>query len=341
MSWLGPPLDEDQTDLVTMLDDFARDRVGSLGDDEAMGRVLIHDLVGLGVWTVGADEGHGGGGADHVTTCLVLERLGRHWPALGWASAQSHAALEVLGRDQRAAEVVARLHTGEALIAVVDASAPHVDLELGDASVSGVVHRVDAADVAPYLLVLSGPDAAVLVSPDGYMASETLRRTGLEGALTRALDVNATDDAVMTLAGAGVGRARAMLWSAAAAVAAGIAGAAHDDARAYVAGRHQFGGPLTELPVVRQSLLGQASRVAMALRGVLVSAHDELQAWSVLQSAAEAAIDVAAAALQAHGGYGYLEEYPSEKRLRDAVSLRAATAVQAAAIPCGDQLVTS
>jgi alkylation response protein AidB-like acyl-CoA dehydrogenase len=341
MSWFGPPLDEDQADLLAMLGAFATDRDSHLADDETTVGALIHDLAELGVWTVGSDEAHGGGGADHVTTCLALERLGRHWPALGWASAQAHAALEVLGGDARAAGVVARLHTGEAQVAVVDAAAPHVDLGFGPGSVTGVVHRVDAAHAAPHLLVLGGPDGAVLVSPDGYTTGETLRRTGLAGALTRALSLDATGDAITPVDETRVARARATLWSGAAAVAAGIAEAALDDALEYTAGRHQFGAPLTSLPVVRQSLLNQASRVAVTLRAVLAPAGDELQAWAVLQAATESAIEVAAAALQAHGGYGYLEEYPTAGRLRDAVSLRAATDVQSAAIQYGSKLVTS
>jgi alkylation response protein AidB-like acyl-CoA dehydrogenase len=341
MTWLGPPLDEDQSDLVAMLGAFATDRDGQLADDEATVGALVRDLTELGVWTVGSDEAHGGGGADHVTTCLVLEQLGRHWPALGWASAQSHATLEMLGGDHVAAELVAGLHTGEVLMAVVDATAPHVDLDFGPGSVTGVVHRVDAAHAAPHLLVLGGPDGAVLVSPDGYTSGETLRRTGLAGALTRALSVDATADAVTPVDETRACRARATLWSGAAAVAAGIAGAALDDALEYTAGRHQFGAPLTSLPVVRQSLLDQASSVAVTLRALLAPAGDALQAWAVLRSATESAIDVTAAALQAHGGYGYLEEYPTERRLRDAVSLRAATGVQSAAIPCGSKLVTA
>jgi alkylation response protein AidB-like acyl-CoA dehydrogenase len=341
MSWFGPPLDEDQTDLLAMLGAFSTDRDSHLADDEASVGALVRDLADLGVWTVGSNEAHGGGGADHVTMCLVLERLGRHWPALGWASAQAHAALEVLGGDGRAAGVVARLHTGEAQVAVVDATAPHVDLDFGHGSVSGVVHRVDAAHAAPYLLVLGGPDGAVLVSPDGYTSGGTLRRTGLAGALTRALSLDATGDAVTPLDGTRAGRARATLWSGAAGVAAGIAGAALDDALEYTAGRHQFGAPLTSLAAVRQSLLDQASRVAVTLRAVLAPAGDELQAWAVLQVATESAIEVAAAALQAHGGYGYLVEYPIEGRLRDAVSLRAAAGVQSAAIRCGSKVVTS
>ena len=47
-----------------------------------------------------------------------------------------------------------------------------------------------------------------------------------------------------------------------------------------------------------------------------------------------------AAALQSHGGYGYLTEYPVERMLRDAVSLRAACGVHASAVPTGRLLAS-
>ncbi|MET0885541.1 MAG: acyl-CoA dehydrogenase family protein, partial [Mycetocola sp.] len=60
-----------------------------------------------------------------------------------------------------------------------------------------------------------------------------------------------------------------------------------------------------------------------------VMSHDTAgprQSAGVLMHACDAAIDVASAALQVHGGYGYLKEYSPERLLRDAVSLRGASA---------------
>jgi hypothetical protein len=64
-----------------------------------------------------------------------------------------------------------------------------------------------------------------------------------------------------------------------------------------------------------------------------------VQSFAVLREACDRAIEVAAAALQSFGGYGYLAEYPAERYLRDAVSLRAAADPQGMASSTADSLV--
>ncbi|MEU8205290.1 acyl-CoA dehydrogenase family protein [Streptosporangium sp. NPDC049046] len=358
MSRFGPALDEEQRDLVAMLDAFVADHDVVLSDDADVVGGLATELAELGVWTIGTDERYGGGGAGRLTTAVAMERLGRAWPALGWAATQAHAAVDVLGGDDRFADVVAAVHTAAVAIAVVDATSPQVRLDWSADALSGSVDRIDPAAEAPYLLLLGDDDTAVLVGPEA-MTTRPLERTGLGGALTRSVRLKDTvpAGAVHRMGNVDVGAARTRLRQGAAAVAAGIAGAAADAAAAYAAERHQFGGPLTELPTVRQSLLDQAMRTSVALavafaaderdgdgegdrgdsgvggvRGVGDGGGVEgsVRALAAVRHACDAAIEVAAAALQSHGGYGYLAEYPVERHLRDAVSLRAATDTQTA-----------
>ncbi|XVQ07220.1 acyl-CoA dehydrogenase family protein [Spirillospora sp. CA-255316] len=79
-----------------------------------------------------------------------------------------------------------------------------------------------------------------------------MRSTGLEGALTRAIEL--LGDGVALSGDVTAGRAR--LWLGAAAVAAGIADAAAETALDYCANRHLFGAALTALPTVRDTLFG-------------------------------------------------------------------------------------
>jgi alkylation response protein AidB-like acyl-CoA dehydrogenase len=338
MTWMGPPLDEDQVDVVGMLDSLAEDRGTELADDPSSVGALVASLAELGIWTVGAPESGGGGGADTVTTALVFERLGRHWPSLGWASVQAHAAMVLLDGAVGMDDLCNAINSGSTRIAVVDVAAPHVDLAIGHDTVSGAVHRVDAADENPHVIVLDGTRRAILIRHEAIFGREPLRRTGLAGAMTRTLHLDATAEYIVELDPTRSAEARRLLASGASAVAAGIAGGAFDCALAYTAERHQFGGPLTNIPTVRQGLLEQASTLAVVLRAVLAPIGTEVEAWAVLQSATEAAIDVAAAALQAHGGYGYLTEYGVERRLRDAVSLRAAAGAQPTARSTAEHL---
>ncbi|MER6560523.1 acyl-CoA dehydrogenase family protein [Streptomyces sp. NPDC001027] len=336
MSPLGPDLDEDQRDLAGMLDDFAQDRDLVLSDDPALVAGLVTELARLGVWTVGTAEAHGGGGADARTTAVALERLGRHWPALGWAAVQAHAAVDILGDDDRFATLVAELHAGTAAVAVADAASAHVRLAWSGDVLAGSVDRVDAASQQPYLVVLADDGTALLVE-SSVLTYTPLSRTGLGGALTRSAQVDT--DAVATLTGVDADAVRARLRLGAAAVAAGIMGAAHDAAHTYAADRQQFGGPLTDIPTVRQALLRQAGRMANALTGAFGSAREPVTTLAAMDEACGAAIEVAASALQCHGGYGYLTEYPAERYLRDAVSLRAAVDVTGAAVTTARTLV--
>ncbi|MFC9355090.1 acyl-CoA dehydrogenase family protein [Rhodococcus sp. NPDC057014] len=336
--WWGPALGGDEQDVRAMLDSFVAAHELVLEDDPATVAGLVAELAELGIWTVGTAESAGGGGAGRELSVVALERLGRAWPALGWASVQAHTAVDVLAGDDRFTDLVARVHAGSAAVAVVDAGSPHVRLAWSGDTLTGSIDRADAAAEDPHVLVLVDDDAAVLVAPTALTATP-LRRTGLGGAFTRSLEVQATGGDVHELKSVDVPSARARLRIGAAAVAAGIAGAAADDAADYASGRRQFGAALTAIPTVRQSLLGQATRSVTSLGAVLAAADDAVQTLAVVREACDGAIDVAAAALQSHGGYGYLDEYGAERRLRDAVSLRAAVDTQSAAVAAGRTLV--
>lgn len=339
MTWRGPSLEDDQRDLMAMLDDFAAGQDVVLSDDPEIAGGLVAKLVDLGVWTLGVAADRGGMGADQATTSVALVQIGRRWPALGLAAAQAHAAAELLAGDERCAGLLQGVHDGTAAVAVVDADSVHVSLRWAGDSLRGSVDRVDAAAEAPHLLVLAGQDIALLVDPAAH-TSRPLGRTGLAGALTRSLDIDAGAGTLTVLTGLDLAGARARLRLRIAAVAAGIAAAAADGAASYAAGRHQFGGALTAIPTVRQSLLAQASRVSVILDTVLAGGdEDPVRCLATAREACDGAIEVAAAALQSHGGYGYLSEYPAERYLRDAVSLRAAADLQGAAVATARTLV--
>lgn len=332
MTWRGPVLADEQRDVMAMLSEFAADQDVVLSDEPRVVRALIDALVDLGVWTLGVAADRGGPGASQRTTSAALVQIGRHWPALGLASVQAHAAAGLLAGDERCTDLLARVHAGTATVAVADAGSAHVRLSRTAGTLRGHVDRVDAAAEAPYLLMLTGPDTALLAHP-AACTPVPLRRTGLAGALTRSLEIRASGDTLTVLTGLDVPAARARLRLGIAAVAAGIAAAAADSAAGYASGRRQFGAALTAIPTVRQSLLAQAARTSVILDTVLAAeGEDPVRSLATAREACDGAIDVAAAALQSHGGYGYLTEYPAERYLRDAVSLRAAADLHGAAV---------
>jgi alkylation response protein AidB-like acyl-CoA dehydrogenase len=81
----------------------------------------------------------------------------------------------------------------------------------------------------------------------------------------------------------------------------------------------------------RTSLAAQRSAAVASVRTALNAFTWPGSAVSAAQENLERAIEVAAKALQVHGGYGYTQDFAVERLLRDAISLRAATGVTHAA----------
>ena len=110
-----------------------------------------------------------------------------------------------------------------------------------------------------------------------------------------------------------------------AACSLGGAQAAFDKTGCYLADRWAFGAPLLDEPTVRFRLADmatalQTSRLLLwrAARGLDSDAADKVELCAMAKRyVTDACFDVADAALQLHGGYGYLREYGLEKIVRD------------------------
>jgi alkylation response protein AidB-like acyl-CoA dehydrogenase len=337
VTWLGPALDSDQRDLAGMLDALASDRGRLRAEDADAAKDLVATLAELGIWTIGVPEAAGGGGADHVMTTVALERLGRHWPAVGWAAVQAHAAAGLLAGIPHLADELASVHSGSGAVAVVDARGEHVRLDWVEDRLRGHVARVDVASPEPALLVMTGDRSALFVRAED-LTSRLVRTTGLDGGLSCELDVDVPRDQVVVLHDVDADAARRTLLLGAAAIGVGIAGVAADGAHEYAQHRRQFGGALTAIPTVRATLRLQRARVSAALAAVLAGADGPHEAHALAELACESAIEVTASALQSHGGYGYLDEYDAGTHLRDAVSLRAVAALRHGALAAALQL---
>ena len=105
----------------------------------------------------------------------------------------------------------------------------------------------------------------------------------------------------------------------------GMARAAFEVARDYAKERQSFGKPLIEHQAVAFRLADMATRIAVARQMVLHAAalrdagRPALTEASMAKLfASEMAEKVCSSAIQIHGGYGYLEDYPVEKYYRDA-----------------------
>jgi alkylation response protein AidB-like acyl-CoA dehydrogenase len=111
-----------------------------------------------------------------------------------------------------------------------------------------------------------------------------------------------------------------------AACSLGAARASLEAATDYVQNRSQFGAPLSALQTVQFKLADMATEL-QAARLMVLSAAARLDAKEpdatlhcamAKRFATDAGFQVCDAALQLHGGYGYLRDYPVERFLRDA-----------------------
>ncbi|MBV6756674.1 acyl-CoA dehydrogenase family protein [Rhodococcus opacus] len=330
MNWFDVTLSEDERDVIDLVSAI----VNSLGDltDDSLDAVndRRRALAEAGLWTLGVPEEFGGGGGSLRLRQVMLAALGRHWPAMAWASAQAHAAAELLGGRPEWATLLDNLHSGKQAVCVVDGGSASVDL--GD-SEQVAVGRLDPAGSDPAVLVLRTATSALVLDAGTLQVGANVRRSGLAGALTTSASATAPISVVETTVSTTDVRSR--LHLAGAAIAAGITAECAEKASAYSRSRVQFGSPLTALPTVRQSILRQAGAARTALLRALTTPPTQFVAATALHDNCELAIETGAAAVQSHGGYGYLTEYGIERLVRDSISLRAATdaahAVRAAA----------
>lgn len=110
-----------------------------------------------------------------------------------------------------------------------------------------------------------------------------------------------------------------------AAQSVGIARAAFEAALTYARERTQFGVPLTEHQSVANMLADMHTRINAARLLILHAARLRTEGIPCLSEASQAKLfaseiaeQVCSHAVQIHGGYGYLEDYPVERLYRDA-----------------------
>jgi alkylation response protein AidB-like acyl-CoA dehydrogenase len=108
----------------------------------------------------------------------------------------------------------------------------------------------------------------------------------------------------------------------------GLARAALESATAYAKERRQFGRPIADFQAIQFKLAEMATQLEAAELLTLRAAHKKQQGGNYTQEASmakvyatEMAQRACKEALQIHGGYGYVREYPVERYLRDAMAV--------------------
>jgi alkylation response protein AidB-like acyl-CoA dehydrogenase len=164
----------------------------------------------------------------------------------------------------------------------------------------------------------------------GYEISEPMRKLGWHASDTRELsftDCAVPEGNLLGARGAGLRQFLEILDGGRISVAAmgvGLAQGAYDLASAYAREREQFGQPIAKFQAVRFRLAEMATEIEAGRALVLRAAWLKDEGRPFAKEAAMAKLftgelsgRVVDAALQLHGGYGYMEEYAISRLYRD------------------------
>ncbi|UUU42771.1 acyl-CoA dehydrogenase family protein [Streptomyces sp. NBC_00162] len=322
---------------------------------ESVDRAIVKKLGALGFLGLTVPEEYGGSGGDHLAYVLVTEELGRGDSAVrGIVSVSLGLVAKTIaawGTEEQKHAWLPRLCSGDAL-GCFGLTEPGTGSDAGSLTTRAVregdsyvlsgskmfITNGTWADVV-LLFARTGDEpghrgvSAFLVPADapGLTRREIHGKLGLRGQATAelALDgVRVPVSAMLGPEGKGFSVAMSTLAKGRMSVAAGcvgIAQAALDAAVSYAAQREQFGKPIAHHQLVQELIADISVDVdaARLLTWRVADLIDRGQPFATESStaklfASEAAVRAASNALQVHGGYGYIDEYPAGKLLRDA-----------------------
>ncbi|MFH9397737.1 acyl-CoA dehydrogenase family protein [Streptomyces sp. NPDC017556] len=322
---------------------------------ENVDRSIVKKLGGLGFLGLTVPEEYGGSGGDHLSYCLVTEELGRGDSSVrGIVSVSLGLVAKTVaswGDEEQKRAWLPRLTSGEAIGCFgltepgtgSDAGnlAARAVLDGGDYVVNGAKTFITNGTWADVVLLFARTNdapghrgvSAFLVPTDtpGLTRRTIHGKLGLRGQATAELvlqDVRIPAACLLGPEGKGFSIAMSALAKGRMSVAAGcvgIAQAALDAAVRYAGEREQFGKAIARHQLVQELLSDIAVDVdaARLLTWRVADLIDRGQEFATAASkaklyASEAAVRCANNALQVFGGYGYIDEYPVGKLLRDA-----------------------
>ncbi len=321
---------------------------------ETIDRGIVGKLAELGFLAAALPEEHGGMGLEMVSYALVVEEIGRADSNVRGIVSVSNGlygkTVAKWGTEEQKARLLPGLASGEALgcyaLTEPGAGSDPGGLETraepdGDGwRLSGQKIFITLGSWATNALVFArtgeaGPRGitcfVVPTDADGFEARSIKGKLGLRAQDTAELFLDGVrvgpEDVVGELGG-GFKVAMSALDHGRISLGAGCVGIAQgclDASITYTKERQQFGRSVASFQLVQELLADIAveTEAARLLVWRAAATADRGERHTVEASfakyfASEVAVRAANAAVQAHGGYGYVDEYPVGKYLRDA-----------------------
>jgi alkylation response protein AidB-like acyl-CoA dehydrogenase len=321
---------------------------------ETIDRSIVGKLAELGFLAAALPEEHGGMGLDMVSYALVVEEIGKADSNVRGIVSVSNGlygkSVAKWGTDEQKARLLPALASGKALgcYALTEPGAgsdpggleTRAERDGDDWVISGQKIFITLGSWAANALVFArtgepGPRGitcfVVPADAKGFEARPIKGKLGLRAQDTAELfldGVRVPDENRLGDLGSGFKVAMSALDHGRISLGAGCVGIAQgclDASIAYTKERKQFGRSVASFQLVQELLADIAveTEAARLLVWRAAATADRGERHTVEASyakyfASEVAVRAANAAVQAHGGYGYIDEYPVGKYLRDA-----------------------
>jgi alkylation response protein AidB-like acyl-CoA dehydrogenase len=335
---------------------FALERVAPVAEELDREKRFPYELVGelgeLGLMGMTIPEEYGGAGADTVSYAIAIEELARVDSSVAITVAAHHSLgtlpIYRFGSEEQRQEWLPDLASGRKLAAFgltepeagSDAGATRTTArqENGDWVVDGSKIFITNAGTditwGVTITALTGEgEISNIVVPNGtagYVISGPMEKLGWRASDTRELSFQGARVPAGNLLGRrgeGFHQFLEILDGgriSVAAMAVGVAQGAFDLAFAYAQERRQFGRAIGRFQAVQEKLVDMATEIAAARQLVLLAAWEKDRGRDFARTAAMAKLfsgelshRAVNAALQIHGGYGFMEESAIARFYRD------------------------
>jgi alkylation response protein AidB-like acyl-CoA dehydrogenase len=313
---------------------------------------LVAELAELGFMGMTIPEEYGGGGTDTLAYALAVEELARVDSSVAITVAAHHSLgtlpIWYFGDEEQKRRWLPDLASGRKLAAFgltepnagSDAGATRTTarLEDGEWVVDGSKIFITNAgtDITACVTITAltgdGEISNIVVEngTPGYVISPPMQKLGWRASDTRELSFQGArvpEENLLGPRGEGFRQFLQILDGGRISVAAmgvGLAQGCYDLAFAYAQEREQFGRPIARFQSVQEKLVDMATEIEAARQLVWKAAWEKDEGRDFRRSAAMAKLysgelshRAANWALQIHGGYGFMDEYPISRLYRD------------------------
>ncbi|MFL5827542.1 MAG: acyl-CoA dehydrogenase family protein [Thermoleophilaceae bacterium] len=350
-------LTDEQRDIQRLVREFADQEVrpvaGDLDREHRFPYEIVEQLAGLGLMGIPYPQEYGGGGADNLSYAIAIEELARVDSSVAITVA-AHTSLGTwpiyaFGSDDQKERLMPELASGRRLWAFgltepeAGSDAGNVrttaQLEDGHWLVNGAKQFItnSGTEISGGVTITArtgeGETSNIMVEngTPGYNVEPPYRKMGWNASDTHPLafdDCRVPEENLLGPRGQGFKQFLQTLDGGRIGVAAmgvGLAQGALDEALAYAKERRAFGQPIAKFQAIQAKLADMATELEAARLLTYRAAWEKDQKRNFSLTAAKAklktgrlAVRAAEEAVQIHGGYGYIEEYPVCRFYRDA-----------------------